>query len=221
FGLGFVVAIIIVLLLAGPVRPESSSFRFTPFSFEAGSQSNAVWSQDGKAIAYMASTDPLQPQQIFVRYLDSPVGKQITHLKETATPIAWTPDGRRIVFASGHKPSGIWSVAVVGGEPESLMEMDARDAFSPTTIASDFSAAAVLHGEDDGRIGVWITTPIGTPLKKYVPDPFSTLAFLNRPMMAFSPNQKQILLLMNSADRGREEAWLMPYPAYPMLYPSL
>jgi len=39
--------------------------------------------------------------------------------------------------------------------------------------------------------------------------------------MAFSPDRKQILLFINSADRGREEAWLMPYPGDPAHPPHL
>src|SRR5262249_23146008 len=128
----------------------------------------------------------------------------------------------RITFLSAHKPLGLWSVAVVGGEPESLMPLDpGKDVFGSVAVASDFSAAAMLHRADDGQLGLWISTPVGTPLKKYAPDPFATRGILNRPFQAFSPDRKHILLFMNSADRGREEAWLMPYPADPANPPRL
>ena len=135
-----------------------------------------------------------------MRYLDQPAGKRLTSFAEAATPIQWTPDGRRIYFVSQHKPGGLWSVAVVGGEPEPVMELDGR-------------GANALDIADDGKQGVWISAPLGSALKKYEPDPFATQGVYNRPNLAFSPDRKHILFFLNSGDRGREEAWLMPYPA--------
>src|SRR5262249_47384457 len=79
-----------------------------------------------------------------------------------------------------------------------------------TTVANDASAAAMMR--EDGPVSLWISSPIGSPPKKYSPDPFATRTVLNRPTLAFSPDRKHILLFINSGDRGREEAWLMPYP---------
>jgi Tol biopolymer transport system component len=200
--------------------PDPSLFRFTPFSFESGGQGEAVWSKDGKAVAYSASMDRLVPVQVFVRYLDSPTGKQLTHLKEVAFPVAWTPDDRRIVFVSTHAPAGLWSVAVVGGEPEPLMSLDKdKTLLTNMVVANDTSAAAMLR--EDAPVSLWISSPIGSAPKKYSPDPFATRSILNTPRMAFSPDRKHILLFINSGDRGREEAWLMPYPADPSHPPRL
>ncbi len=219
FGLGFVVAVALMIWLAGAAKLDSSEFRFSPFSFEAGGQGNVVWSQDGKAVAYDASPDALGAPQIFVRYLNTPIAKTLVNFVEFSFPIRWTPDGRRILFVSDHKPAGLWSVAVVGGEPESLMELLKTDIFSTVDVANDLSAAVMLR--NDGEINLWFSSPIGTPAKKYGPAPFATKSFLNRPVMAFSPDRKHILLFINSGDRGREEAWLIPYPADPASPPRL
>jgi Tol biopolymer transport system component len=80
-------------------------------------------------------------------------------------------------------------------------------------VASDGSAAAMLN--EEGPLSLWISSPIGSPPQKYSPDPFSTRSVLNQPTLAFSPDRKHILLFVNSGDRGREEAWLIPYPADP------
>jgi serine/threonine protein kinase len=210
FVIGFALAVVLFILSSGPAKPDVSAFRFTPFSFEAGGQGNPVWSQDGKAVAYAASTDKLAANQVFVRFLDSPAGKQLTHFKEPTIPVQWSVDGRRILFLSNHAPVGIWSVAVAGGEPESVMELQSTNS-STVDIANDLSAAAMLR--NDGKNSLWISSPLGSPVKKYSPDPFATATILNIPRVAFSPDRKQILLFMNSGDRGREEAWLMPYPA--------
>jgi eukaryotic-like serine/threonine-protein kinase len=220
FIVGFVLAAALTILRSGPAKPDVSEFHFTPFSFEAGGQGNSVWSQDGKAVAYMASMDKLQNGQVFVRYLDSPVGKQLTHFQELSSPRGWSADGRRILFISAHPPAGIWSVAVAGGEPESVMPIDQSGNPQLLEIAADSSAAAIMRA-NEGKNGLWISSPLGSPLKKYSPEPFATATLLNLPRIAFSPDRKQILLFMNSGDRGREEAWLMPYPADPSHPPRL
>jgi len=215
FAVGFILASAIFIgLRSGRAMPDSSAFRFTPFSFESGGQSSAVWSPDVKAVAYAASMDRLHTQQVFVRYLDSPTGKQLTHFKEWTLPVAWTTDGRRILFVSEHAPAGLWWVAVVGGEPEPLMALDKnKTILQDIDVANDASASAMLT--EDGPVSLWISSPIGSAPKKYSPDPFATRSVLNAPTLAFSPDRKQILLFINSGDRGREEAWLMPYPADP------
>jgi serine/threonine protein kinase len=212
FVIGFALAVVLFVLLSGPAKPDVSAFRFTPFSFEAGGQSNPVWSQDGKAVAYSASTDKLAANQVFVRYLDSPAGKQLTHFKELTVPVQWSADGRRILFTSTHAPAGIWSVAVAGGEPESVMELQYTN-FTTVDITNDLSAAAMLR--NDGKSSLWISSPLGSPVKKYGAEPFASATMLNVPRLTFSPDRKKILLFMNSGDRGREEAWLIPYPADP------
>ncbi|HEY2383801.1 MAG TPA: protein kinase [Terriglobia bacterium] len=217
FVLGFILAAVVFIALhSAHARPDSSGFHFTPFSFEAGGQDNAVWSPDGKAVAYAASMDRLKPEQVFVRYLDSPTGKQLTYFSDgtEALPVRWTPDGRRILFTSEHAPAGLWSVAVVGGEPKPELALDTdKVRFKTVDVTNDGSAAAMLR--DDDEWGLWISSPLGSPARKYSPDPFATRSLLNRPTLAFSPDQKHILLFINSGDRGHEEAWLMPYPADP------
>jgi len=72
-------ALAAIALLSRPPAPDPSNFRFTPFAFEAGGQNFAVWSPNGKAVAYAAALTPEAPWQVFIRYLDSPVPLQLTH----------------------------------------------------------------------------------------------------------------------------------------------
>src|SRR5215468_6967566 len=58
FAFGLILAsVLFIILHSAHAMPDPSAFRFTPFSFESGGQGGAVWSQDGKAVAYSASMD--------------------------------------------------------------------------------------------------------------------------------------------------------------------
>jgi Tol biopolymer transport system component len=208
--LGVAAAFALGRYLSKPDVPDQSAYRFTPFAFETGGQEQPVWSPDGKAVAYAGEVLTSHPAQVFVRYLDSATPVQITHGKEEARPLAWAPDGRRILFGRGESQSGrgIWSVSVAGGEPQSFMLLpDARAA----AVSPDLRTVAAVQEGSDGVCSVWISSPPGAPLKRYLPDPIASRTLYNNEVIRFSPDGKSILLLMRG-DRGRDEAWLMPYP---------
>ena len=208
FAAGLLAAGALAFFLAGPQFPDQTAYRFTPFSFEPGGQHSAVWSPNGKAVAYAARSGMSGPYQIFVRYLDAATPSQITHLAESASPIAWAPDSMRILFRSERAPAGIWSVSAVGGEPEPFMAVERE---LPADVSPDLKAVALLRRADDANFGVWISSPPGAPPKRYEPNPFATSIVYNVPRLKFSPDGKTILLFLHG-DRHREEAWLLPYP---------
>jgi serine/threonine protein kinase len=210
FAAGLLVALVAMLLLRRTDVPDQSTYHFTPFSFEPGGQGSVVWAPDGKSVAY-AVAPPAGAPQVFLRSLDSPTPVQITHIAEDANPIAWTPDGQRILFNSHRQGPSLWSVARVGGEPEKVLSYPAS-IVAPTTISPDGRAVAILATGSDGRAGVHISTPLGAPFKPYPCDPFATRSVYNVPKLCFSPDGKKIVLLLNG-ERRKEEAWLLPYPA--------
>ena len=196
------------LYLSGPKFPDQSRYRFTPFAFDPIGQTMPIWSPDGKAVAYAGYFTVPQPNQIFVRYLESPAPVQITSGPDDADPVAWAPDSKRVVFRSSRQPAGLWSVSVVGGEPESFMPIEGNGSLA---VSQDLRSVAVMRAGDDGVNTVWISSPPGAALRKYLPNPMATRALYNATFLRFSPDGKSILLFMRG-DRGRTEAWLMPYP---------
>ncbi len=184
-----------------------TALRLTPFSFEEGGQAMPVWSPDGKAVAFAARQKATEPFQVYVRYLDSPVATQITHVAEGTGPTDWTSTGR-IVFTA---PAGLWSVSPVGGEPEPFQATANRTEAYISSVTRDGTAVVWLHKADDGTWGIWISSPPGSTPKRYEPAPFASRGFANLPHLRFSPDGKQILLFWNPG--AGEEAWLMPYPA--------
>jgi len=195
--------------------PQKTTLRLTPLSFEQGGQTGAVWSPDGKAVAFGARQKDTDPYQVYVRYLDSSVATQITRLAGgVALVIEWTAVGQ-IVFAS-LAPRGLWSVSPVGGEPEpwakeSVIAGDLRLVLARPSVSRDGGVFAGLFSAADGVIGVATASPPGSAPRRYEPAPFASRALFNVASVKFSPDGRQILLMRNAG--AGEEAWLMPYPA--------
>jgi Tol biopolymer transport system component len=188
---------------------DQAAYRFTPFAFDPGGQWFGAWSPDGKAVAYQRRAGG--KDQVFARYLDAPVPVRVTHTHADAYPFGWTADGQRILFWSDEKPEGVWSIAAAGGDPEPLLALDTeKDQPYTLTASPDFQAIALIHKGDDGRFGVWVSSPPGSPLKKYTPDPFATREMNDNPTLLFSPDGKRLLLFL--AGEHSHEEWLLSYP---------
>jgi Tol biopolymer transport system component len=197
-----------------------ASMRLTPLSFEPGGHLGAVWSPDGKAVAFGARQKDTDLFQVYVRHLDSPVATQITtHPGGVADLSQWTSDGK-IVFVS-QTPMGLWSVSPVGGEPEpwatsgpepmaGLASPVLSSNTAPIAVSRDGTTAALYFRGSDGVVSMWILPRDGPP-QAYAPAPFASRQSFNAPVVKFSPDGRQLLLVRN-AGIG-EETWLMPYPA--------
>ncbi len=188
-------------------NPPTRELTYTPLSFEPGGNSFPVWSPDGKGVAFAARQSDDEPYQVYIRYLDASSSTQLTHDSSGVNPVAWTTAGR-IVFRSQTPPAGLWSISQTGGQPEPLLALTGGTTGS-AAVSPDGSAIA-YYATEDGRYGVWISTPPGSPPKRYAPAPFEAGGNVNQPTVRFSPDGKQLLLFRN-ATRGAE-AWLMPYP---------
>ena len=113
FLLGLGAAAVIHIVRAGPALPDQSTYHFTPFSFAPGGQFSPLWAPDGKSVAY-AAREADGPAQTYIRYLDAATPVQITHTQEEAYPLAWAPDGKRLLLHLDRQPFAIWSIATVG-----------------------------------------------------------------------------------------------------------
>lgn len=219
FLVGLGLALGVWLYFEPPPVPDQSAYRFTPFAFDPGGQSRGVWSPDGKAFAYTGRGIEGN-NQIFIRYLDSSVPVQATHLSEGAySPGVWSADSLRIYFASSRNPAGTWSVAAVGGEPAPSLSSSVLGQVVAIGVSPDWKAMAELRRGEDRRWGIWIGIAPDWKFKKYSPDPLTSTVLYNAPSLHFAPDGKNILLFFNPG-RG-EEAWLIPYPPDPGNPPRL
>jgi serine/threonine protein kinase len=185
-----------------------AQYRFSPFAVGSEPESNPVWSRDGKAVAFLGEVNG--ENQLFVRYLVSRMPTQLT-TTGASNVYAWSPDSRRIFFG-GKNPAkdgpdrAVFSIAAVGGDPEMLMPYDSR----VLDISPDGATLAVYKEDKDGFRRIYISSPIGSPLKPYPSEEFAAKFQANDPQLHFSPDGKKMMLLKND---GVERRWLLPYPA--------
>jgi serine/threonine protein kinase/Tol biopolymer transport system component len=203
------------VLLAGllgyllkPAGQDIGNYRYTPIARDVGS---ALWSPDGKAIAYSSPVNGAG--QVFLRYLNSPVPIQLTHEKGWVWPKGWSSGGSHVIVAQWGDSKGpaqfkLYSVATVGGDLEFIMDYDCR----ACDLSRDGRALAIDTKGKDGNYVVEVSDPLGSPFRTYTPAPFASKEIGNVPELAFSRDGKEILLY-RAGDEKTGEAWLLPYPA--------
>ncbi len=101
---------------------------------EAGGDSSPELSPDGKTIAFVRSSVGFGGLDVWVQPLGGGAARQVTSGRfDYCCDLAWTPDGREILFVTGNRagPGRILRVPVDGGTPEPLAGMGEASA-SPT-----------------------------------------------------------------------------------------
>jgi len=202
-------AAVVVLAFAGIARvagfpPRSSglgTYRFTPFATEAEPENGAVWSRDGRSIAYTKTI--AGTSQVFVRSLDVDTPMQLTTLAADATSLFWWPDGSRVGFLSD---GTAWSVGRAGGTPEIVQQNGGIAA----DLSPDGTALAMWRVDKAGAAtgSLWIASPPKSPAHKYLPS-FEKLGGYNPAHLRFSPSGSKILVTLYAPDA---QMWLVPFP---------
>jgi eukaryotic-like serine/threonine-protein kinase len=196
-----------------PASARLSDYKYTPFAVNA---SNPSWSPDGKMAAYSGVVG--DDQQLFLRTLDSPTPRQLTQAAGSAQPLGWSPDSSHILYmqtATTGDSDRVFSIGTVGGDPDLLGTVPrlALSSYGNTlAISPDGKTGVLLHKGEDNLYDLYISDPIGSPLRRYPASLVSSKAIYNHPRLKFSPDGKQ-LLLIRAGDSGAEEFWLLPWPA--------
>ncbi len=98
-------------------------------------ESGPVWSPDGKRLAYMAP-GPDGRGQIHVRWMESGQSAVLAVLPEHVGALAWSPDGRQIVFGM-HVPSPAPSLGAAPKKPEGAKWADPLDIITDVHYRQD------------------------------------------------------------------------------------
>jgi Tol biopolymer transport system component len=188
--------------------------RFTPIEVSWERPSQAYWSSDGKAFVYSAGA--VGARRLFLRYLSSPTPAPLTRSADLWEPVGWSADSKHVLLVGKNPPGAdspftLFSVPVVGGEPEVVMPMDGRFILPGLRMSADGKALVATRIDEHRKLGVYTASPVGSPLKRYTPAPFETADWSNAPDAQFSPDLRSITLVVDALD-GRQ-VWKLPYPA--------
>lgn len=162
-----------------------------------------AFSPDGKTLAFIRGWD-----EIYLMPAAGGEARRLTFEKKRIFGLAWTPDGREIVFSSARGGSpALWKIAVSGGAPESLPP--GGEQVSNLAVGSQGNRLAVTQNIRD--LNLWqleIPDPSGLPGKPPA-KPKAPSLFLSSTRQEsqpqFSPDGKQVVFV--SGRSGYIELW--------------
>ena len=171
-----------------------------PFSLNANVYESPRFSPDGKQIAL---TVRLPDIDVWIYDLDRGALRRITFAPgEDELPV-WSPDGKRIAFASNGRQQAFVIPADGSGQEEPLMENDTH--FHLQSWSPDGKVIAYERLGASGRWEIWMLPMEGD----HKPYPYLQGQFQKR-HPAFSPDGKWIAY--SSFESGREEVYVQRFP---------
>jgi len=214
-----VAGILVALALGGavawwmkPARRHLDHYKFTPFAVEAYGQ--AVWSKDGKSVAYMGKIGTAY--EMFVHDLDSATPQQLTQMAGMNLPLGWSADGAHLIFIhrglDDPTNTKFSVISRLGGAATTLLT--ARDQWAAiVALSPDGKTLARFAGtKSGGDYHLTISDPVGSPWRDYGPLPEPVNAVFNGPNLTFSQDGKRMLLAYDGQN-GDDYVWSLPYPA--------
>ena len=207
------IAAVLALVLAGLAIPhfmeldpiDLAVYRFIPFANDHEAESGAVWSPDGKSIAYLKSVGGVT--QLMVRALESPTAIQLTKSKARVTEAFWSADSAVVYCINREGRGELWGVSPSGGHAAKILE-DLRAA----DISPDGKTLAIWRAtEASGSVksSLWISSPVGAAPRPYQPAPFGIPLESAGNVVRFSPDGKSLLLIANGV---APQIWVLPFP---------
>ena len=183
-----------------------------PIDATARQYSQPSLSRDGKHIAVVIG-DPLRQSDIWILDLEQNTVRQLTYSRagENAAAPLWTPDGKRIIYASGTHGRFLYWKARDGNSPaELLFNGDLIDPSAPgiifATSCSPDGRFLIFQRGDLRHFDLWVLTLFG----EHKASPLFDESEVTRTYPQISPDGRQ--LAYTSDETGREEVYVQPFP---------
>jgi len=184
-----------------------------PINATARQYSQPSLSQDGKHVAVVIG-DPFRQSDIWILDLEQNTARQFTFSQagESRAAPLWTPDGKRIIYASGTHGRSLYRTAADGNSAaEVLFNGDLIDPSAPgiilATSCSPDGRFLIFQRGDQRRFDLWMLTLSGG----YKASPLFDESEVTRTYPQISPDGRR--LAYTSDESGREEVYVQPFPA--------
>jgi TolB protein len=160
---------------------------------------NVEWSPDGQSIAFSEFAGGDYSPEKWVVFIASRDGSQWRQLATNATWVTWSPDGKRLAYASRRTGnSEIFVVDVDGHNEIQLTEhpgLDSAPSWSPDGAQIAFSS------DREGNVDVFVMKTNGSGVRRL------TEGLGNDYNPSWSPDGDQIVFY-RSLDDGRDQIWV-------------
>jgi eukaryotic-like serine/threonine-protein kinase len=192
-----------------------------PMNATARRYSQPSLAPDGNRMA-VAIGDPLRQSDIWVLDLERNTAKQITFTKagETAAAPLWTPDGKRLIYASGaYGRSVFWKAADGSGLEELLYSSDLVDQPAAGRImamsCSPDGRLLVFQQGDLRHFNLWVLSLSGEHKASPLLESGFTWTYpveggFTRAYPQISPDGRWVAY--SSDESGRSEVYVQPFP---------
>jgi Tol biopolymer transport system component/DNA-binding winged helix-turn-helix (wHTH) protein len=186
------------------LSPESGEKRrITTPPTGANGDGNAVFSPDGKTIAFVRYGSG-GASDLYLASLEGAAPRRLTFDNATIMKLAWMPDGREILFLSNRSGGGfssLWRIPASGGTP-ALVESAGTDL---SGFAISRRSNRLAWSQTIANINVWQIELAGTTTLRH---PAKTLISSTRQDVSpqFSPDGRKIAFASNRT--GNWEIWV-------------
>ncbi len=124
----------------------------TRVSAEGTRNTGAVWSDDGRRLAWTVSSQKDAIYRIFVADVANPDGRRQVFEREGAWNVVdWSPDGSKLLIDQGVSiaESYLWILDIASGELVQINKKDQKIAYGQSEFAPD--GASIYFTSDEGR----------------------------------------------------------------------
>ncbi len=155
------------------------------------------WSPDGDRLSYSANSIERHRFDVYIRRLDAPAPELVYSGDESSEPVAWTPDGKRLVVREGaHTESvDLHLVDVESGESRHLTPHDGDAAYYPVGFSSDGRTLFLRTDEGQEFLGLAKLELYGMPDQPSLK--FMLVTDWDVESAALSPNRKWLAYSRN------------------------
>jgi Tol biopolymer transport system component len=192
--------------IGAAAQPKRATYQIDSHSGQAtaiveASQSQPVWSRDGRGIFYVKRVSG--KSSIVYRDLQTKAERNVlasgNELNDLETSFAFepSPDGRQLALlgAPNRTSMALWLIPMVGGAPRELLKVN-----GPRPWVMLYT----LHGGDETQRGLWYISANGREPQKIAVTGVDTKSIMH---FAIHPDGKQ--LAFSATGTGKSEVWAM------------